>query len=91
MSSGEMNVDYVPEYLYLGVWFIDSGKSESAMALHETESEAILNKFSIFCAKNTQMPFQHTRVLFDAAVTTLLLYGSESWLTNRIKGIEKLQ
>ena len=84
LLSGEVNVNYVSEYLYLGAW-----KSESAVARHVVASETIVNKFAIFCARNTQVPFIYKRIVFDAAVMSSLLYASESWLTNNIKGIEK--
>ena len=68
LLSGEVNVNYVSEYLYLGAWFTDSGKSESAVARHVVASETIVNNFAIFCASNTQMPFIYKKIVFDAAV-----------------------
>ena len=35
------------------------------------------------------MPFIYKRAVFDAAVTSALLYSSESWFTNKMKLIEK--
>ena len=35
------------------------------------------------------MPFVYKKKVFDAAVTSTLLYSSESWLTNRIKSLER--
>ncbi len=59
------------------------------LSLHETASEAIVNKFAIFCVSNTLMPFVYKKKVFDAAVISVLLSSSESWLTSREKGIEK--
>ena len=55
------------------------------MSLHETSSEAQLSKFSIFCAANTNMPYIYKRMVFDAAMTSSLLYSTETWLTNHPK------
>lgn len=88
-SSDGITVEYAAQYLYLGAWFDDSASMKMVLKLHETASEAIVNKFAIFCASNTLMPFVFKKKVFDAAVTSALLYGSESWLTNQVKTIEK--
>ena len=80
---------YSCSYLYLGAWFTDSGKISDVIALHEKANQATVNKFSIFCAANTQMPFVYKRLVFDAAVTSSLLYSAESWLTDKLKPIER--
>ena len=84
-----ISVDYAPRYLYLGAWFTDTAKIDDVLALHEISNQATVNKFSIFCAANTLMPFVYKKIVFDAAVTSTLLYSSESWLTNNYKRIEK--
>ena len=80
---------YSCNYLYLGAWFTDSGKISDVIALHEKSNQATVNKFSIFCAANTQMPFAYKKLLFDAAVTSSLLYSAESWLTDKLNPIER--
>ena len=82
-----VNVGYCSRYLYLGAWFTDSGKISDVIKLHEKDNQATLNKFSVFCAANTQMPFKYKKLVFDAAVMSSLLYSSESWLTDNIKPI----
>ena len=82
-------VCYSSQYLYLGAWFSDSGRPSDILALHEKSNQATVNKFSIFCAVNTQMPFIYKKLVFDAAVTSSLLYSAESWLTNNIRPIKK--
>ena len=84
-----IKVCYSPKYLYLGGWFTDSGKMTDVVALHEKANQATVNKFSIFCAVNSNMPFKYKRMVFDAAVTASLLYSAESWLTDNIKVIEQ--
>ena len=81
-------ISYSSQYLYLGAWFTDSGKMSDIVQLHERANQATVNKFSIFCAANTQMPFIYKKLVFDAAVTSSLLYSAESWLTDSIRPIE---
>ena len=83
------SVTYTDRYLYLGAWFTSSGKMNDVITLLQEQSEAIVNKFAIFCASNSQMPYICKRKVFDAAVIASLSYSSESWLTNNIKTIEK--
>lgn len=89
LNSGEVQVQYCSQYQYLGAWFIDSARTDNAMALRNIASEAIVNKFAIFCASNTLMPLVYKKKVFNAAVTSALLYSSESWCSNKLKSIEK--
>ena len=57
LRVGEVGVSYAARYLYLGAWFTDTARMDAVLNMHQTMSEAIVNKFSIFCAANTQMPF----------------------------------
>ena len=59
-------VNYSPTYLYLGAWFTDSGKIKDAITLHERANQATVNKFAIFCAANTNMPFEYKKKVLDA-------------------------
>ena len=59
------------------------------MELHEKANQGIINKFSIFCSANTLMPYKYKKLVFDAAVTSALLYSAETWMTNNYKTIER--
>ena len=84
-----VTVNYTNRYLYLGAWFTDTGKTDDVLRLHEPSNEAAINKFSIFCTANTQMPFVYKKKVFDAAITSAMLYSCETWLTNKFKGLER--
>ena len=86
---GDIKIGYVCKYLYLGAWFTESGKISDAIKLQEQSNQATINKFAIFCAANKQMPFRYKKLVFEAAVTTSLLYSAESWFTDSIKPIEQ--
>ena len=75
-------ISYCHQYLYLGAWFTDTGKMKDVMELHEARSQSVVNKFAIFCASNTDMPYCYKRKVFDAAVLSALTYSCESWLTD---------
>ena len=83
-----VTVKYSSRYLYLGAWITDSGKVDDVLRLHESSNEAIVNKFSIFCIANTQMPFVYKKKVFDAAVTSAMLYSCESWLAKNLRRLE---
>ena len=46
-------------------------------------------KFISFVNRNNDVPFIVKKKIFDAAVTSSLLYGCESWLAGDIKPVEK--
>ena len=47
LRVGRVSVSYGTRYSYLGAWFTDTAKMDEVMNLHQTESEATLNKFSV--------------------------------------------
>lgn len=76
-----VRIEYCSKYLYLGAWFTDDGNIRSVLALHDAKNTILVNKFSVFCAANTNMPFKYKKRVFDAAVTSSLVYSVESWFT----------
>ena len=40
------SVEYSEKYMYLGSWFTDDGKTESALKLHEPAQLSSANKFA---------------------------------------------
>ncbi len=87
LTVRNIKIDCVHKYLYLGAWICDDAKMNTVLDLHETVNEMQLNKFAIFCAANNIMPYTYKRKVFDAAVTSALLYSSETWLTNNPRKI----
>ena len=83
LTSEGKSVNYATRYLYFGAWFIDSAKMDEILKLHEASSEAVLYKFFIFCASNTQMPFIYKKAVFEAAVMSSLQFR------NLVKGKNK--
>ena len=81
----DISIDYTHKYMYLGAWFSDDNKIDTIMKLHEAGCEATVNKFAVFCASNTDMPFIFKQQVLDAAITSALLYSTESWFTNNPK------
>ena len=44
---------------------------------HETSSEMTVNKFTVFCTANTEMPFMYKRQVFDTAMSGAMVYSTE--------------
>lgn len=82
-------ITYCERYMYLGAWFTDRTNMNEVMKLHEAGSESVVNKFAVFCAANTDMPYYYKKKVFDAAVTSALLYSTETWLTNNYKYVAR--
>ena len=73
-------IEYCEKYLYLGSWFTDDGNQKSMLKLHEPAQTLALNKFTIFCNVNTEMPYFYKSLVMDAAVISSIFYGCETWL-----------
>lgn len=82
LGMGGVTVSYAARYLYLdqGAWFTDTGNMNDVITIHETANKGFVDKFSILCAANTQIPFIFKRKLFVAAVSSVLLYSSLEYM-----------
>ena len=80
-------IEYCSTYLYLGAWFKDDGSSKSAVMLHQPSHQEVVNKFAIFCAVNTEMPYRYKVMVMEAAASASLFYSSESWLVANPIGV----
>ncbi len=85
LAAHDIKIDYVDNYLYLGVWITDDMRMNTVANLHETMNEAHINKSAIFCTANNNMPYIYKRIVFDAEVTSALLYSAETWLLDHSK------
>ena len=74
----------------MGSPFTENGKISDVIKLHAKSRSKDLNKFKIFCKKNETMPFQFKKKVLDAAITSSLLYGCETWLSFNLKDVEKM-
>ena len=62
----------------------------SAVSVHATNKMCHVLKFVSFLRKNNDIPYIVKRRVFDAALTSSLLYGCESWVGADIKPVVKL-
>ena len=85
-----LKIPYKSVYCYLGSFFTDDGKVSSALKNHVKSKIADINKFTIFCAVNTTIPFYIKKQIFDSCIISSLLYGCETWLTNNLKEIDQI-
>ena len=85
-----VNVTHTDTYVYLGSPFTEDGKISHVLNLHIESRTKQLNKFKLFCAKNSMMPFYIKKKVLEAALYSSLLYGCESWLSKNLKSVETL-
>ena len=85
-----VTVKHTTSYVYLGSPFTENGNMNCVLKLHVKTRMKDLNKFKIFCVKNDTMPFVYKKKILEAVITTSLLYGCESWLTDKVKVVETL-
>ena len=85
-----VTVKHTYSYIYLGSPFTEDGSINSVIGLHVKSRIADLNKFKIFCGKNETMPYRFKKQVLDSMIISSLLYGCETWLTHRVKEVEKI-
>ena len=88
--KGGVLVTNTKQYIYLGNPFLESGDMIASLKSHADLKTKHSNKFKLFCVKNQNMPFPYKKRVFDAVITTKILYGCESWLTDNLKSVESL-
>jgi hypothetical protein len=89
IQCGNMKIDHCETYIYLGATFTADGNMSSVLDLEAQQAQRDVNKFSVFIAKNSNMPFPLKKKVAEAAVMSSILYSSESWLTNNVSMIRK--
>ena len=82
-------VKHTTTYIYLGSPFTEDGRIDNVLSLHVKSRMSDLNKFKIFCYKNSTMPYKFKRKVLDAVMLSLF-YGCESWLSEQTKSVEVL-
>ena len=89
-TKGGLTIKHTDQYIYLGSPFSSKGCISNDIQEHANLKQKHVNKFSIFCFKNQSMPFTFKKEVFEAVITTKLIYGCESWFTEDYKAIESL-
>ena len=94
-DNEEVHVDGViiercAQYTYLGSVFTVDGSVSSSVKAHAEAKMAQVMKFISFLKKNNDIPFQVKRRVFDACLTSSILYGCESWLNADLRPVRKL-
>ena len=89
LSLEIFSVGYSDHYVYLGAHFTDDARITSVMKLHADSCAKHVNKFGMFVRKNNNMPYSLKLKVLNAALTSSMLYGCETWLINNIAPVAK--
>ncbi len=79
LCVGDLVVNHCASYVYLGSPFTFDGSVTTSVKEHATEKLCQVLKFVTFIEKHNTVPFIVKRRVFEAALTSSLLYGCESW------------
>ena len=90
LNMGNLRVEKCDKYIYLESPFTNDGSVSSAVKAHALIKMPHVLKFVAFVKKNNDIPFMVKKRVFDAALTSSLLYGCESWFGADLKPIVKL-
>ena len=80
-------IDYCKQYIYLGSPFTEDGSPSTAIRIHANNKMCHVLKFISFVNRNNDVPFMIKKKIFDAALMSTILYGSESWLNCDLRPI----
>jgi hypothetical protein len=85
---GSITISKTEEYVYLGTPILDSTIS-AQVERHVKKTNSNVHKFTSFINKNADAPFRIKRLVWHSAMTSAILYGCESWLTNSLKCVSQ--
>ena len=88
--KGGLTIKHTNTYIYLGSSFSAKGCIATDIKDHAKLQQKHLNKFNIFCFKNQSMPFSYKMTVFEAVLTSKLIYGCESWFTEDYHVVETM-
>ena len=90
ITSNGIVIKHTDTYVYLGSPISESGSMKKDLDLHAAQNFKHLNKFKLFCVKNDEMPYGYKKNVFDAVLTSKLMYCCETWLCDNVKQIETM-
>ena len=90
ITSNGIVIRHTDTYVYLGSPISESGSMKNDLDLHAAQNFKHLNKLTLFCVKNDEMPYGYKKKVFDAVLTSKLMYGCETWLCDNVKQIETM-
>ena len=68
LTFDNLTIPYKDNYCYLGSFFTADGKISSVIKKHIESKTPDINKFIIFCAVNTSIPFYIKNQVFDSCI-----------------------
>ena len=86
----DLTVKHCTSYVYLGVIVTENGSVTSSLKAHIADKKKHLNRLLIFLARNYDAPFFVKRKVFDAAFSSAILYGCESWIGVSLAPVERM-
>ena len=85
-----LTVKHCTSYVYLGVIVTENGSASASLKAHIAEKKKHLNRLNIFLSRNHDAPFFVKRKVFDAAFSSAILYGCESWIDVPLAPVEAM-
>ena len=86
----KLTVKHCTSYVYLGVIVTENGSASASLKAHVAEKKKHLNRLNIFLSRNHDAPFFVKRKVFDAAFSSAILYGCESWIDVPLAPVEAM-
>ena len=90
IESRGIQVKYCKSYIYLGAPITDDGLYSTMIDLHVREKMKHAIKFYTFLNRNPDAPFSIKKRVAKACVLVSIIYGSETWLTDKYGKAETL-
>ena len=87
---GDLTVKHCTSYVYLGVIVTENGSAIASLKAHIADKKKHLNRLQIFLSRNYDAPFFVKRKVFEAAFSSAILYGCESWIGVTLAPVEKM-
>ena len=85
-----MTVKHCSSYVYLGAIISENGSAATSLKAHVADKKKHLNRLLVFLSRNYDAPFFVKRKVFDAAFSSAILYGCETWLDVSLKPVETM-
>ena len=86
----DLTVKHCTSYIYLGVIVTENGSISSSLKAHTADKKKHLNRLLIFLSRNYDAPFFVKHKVFDAAFSSAILYGCESWIGVSLVPMERM-
>lgn len=90
LNENGIEIKSCQSFTYLGAIFTKDGNIKNSLEMHTNDKQKQLHKFISFLVRNQNAPYFLKMKVFEAALTSSIVYSCESWFDIPLRSLKTL-